>query len=388
MKKHQINTLLINQTKRRNTVLTYSCVIAIVFFLALSLLVLFVKNNKTQYVTYTENGNIDYKVQYKDNEYFEENMLDSNRQYISSLINNINADFNYRISLDDSNVEYKYSGYSDDYDAWIYICGKIEEGDSFKGFEWKLTDSKEKTTKNVYYEKTDILVPKTEETSTVEEVVINENIIIDYNKYNDLIKKFVSIYDLENAESTLNVNMYINVLGTCEDFAENTKKERVISLTIPLTKENIAIDFVDDIVNSSNNVMKCTSAGYGNTVLLFVSITLIVAGVCLIILLVRYEVKTRTAETIYEKELKKILNNYGSSIQMIKNEFDFEDYQLLKIDNFYDLLEISDKLRQPILMKENKERNGAYFILPSTTKLLYVYRLKVSDIEKEINKNI
>lgn len=365
MKKHQINTLLINQTKRRNTVLTYSCVIAIVFFLALSLLVLFVKNNKTQYVTYTENGKIDYKVQYKDNEYFEENMLDSNRQYISSLIKNINADFNYRISLDDSNVEYKYSY-------------RIEANVSVK----------EKTTKNVYYEKTDILVPKTEETSTVEEVVINENIIIDYNKYNDLIKKFVSIYDLENAESTLNVNMYINVLGSCEDFAENTKKERVISLTIPLTKENIAIDFVDDIVNSSNNVMKCTSAGYGNTILLFVSITLIVVGVCLIILLVRYEVKTRTAETIYEKELKKILNNYGSSIQMIKNEFDFEDYQLLKIDNFYDLLEISDKLRQPILMKENKERTGAYFILPSTTKLLYVYRLKVSDIEKEINKNI
>ena len=88
---------------------------------------------------------------------------------------------------------------------------------------------------------------------------------------------------------------------------------------------------------------------------------------------------------------KKILNNYGSIIQMLGNEFDFTHYQLLRIDTFTDILEISDKLRQPILMNENKERNVAYFVIPSNTKLLYVYRLKVSDIEKEIkekNKNI
>ena len=50
------------------------------------------------------------------------------------------------------------------------------------------------------------------------------------------------------------------------------------------------------------------------------------------------------------------------------------------------MLEIGDKLRQPILMKENNEKTGAYFLIPSNTNLLYVYRLKVSDIEKEINK--
>ena len=36
--------------------------------------------------------------------------------------------------------------------------------------------------------------------------------------------------------------------------------------------------------------------------------------------------------------------------------------------------------------EENVEKTGAYFIIPSNTKLLYVYRLKVSDIEKEINE--
>ena len=84
--------------------------------------------------------------------------------------------------------------------------------------------------------------------------------------------------------------------------------------------------------------------------------------------------------------MKKILNNYGNSIQVIGNDFEFKNYQLLKIETFYDLLEISDKLRQPILMRENKEKNGAYFIIPSVTKILYVHRIKVSDIKKEMKK--
>ena len=363
MKKNQVNSLLINQTKRRNTVLTYTCVIVLVFFLAISLLMVYVKNSKAQYVSYSETGNIDYTVKYKDNEYFDNNSLDSNRQYIASLIDNINAEFNYKIALEDSNIEYKYSYRID---AEVVV--------------------KEKNTSNVFYEKTEQLVKEKEKISSLNEVNITEYLVIDYDKYNDKIKRFVSVYDLETAESSLNINMYVNVIGSCEEFDENQEKERVISLTIPLTKDTIAIDFVDDIVNSSNNVMKCNSSNFGNTIVLFLSIILTAVGVGLIVAVIRYEIKTRTAETIYEKELKKILNNYGSNIQVIGNEFEFNDYQLLKIETFYDLLEISDKLRQPIQMKENKERNGAYFVIPSVTKLLYVYRMKVSDIEKEINE--
>ena len=100
MKKNQVNSLLVNQTKRRNTVLTFICVIIVVFFLAVSLLMVYAKNSKAQYVRYDEKGSIDYKVQYKDNEYFDENYLDSNRQYIASLIDNINANFNYKIALE------------------------------------------------------------------------------------------------------------------------------------------------------------------------------------------------------------------------------------------------------------------------------------------------
>lgn len=365
MKKNQVNSILINQTRRRNTVLAFIGVIIIVFVLAISFFMIYAQRNKAQYVSYDETSNIDYKVKYIENEFFDEDYLNADREYIASLINSIDADFNYKISLQEKDVEYKYTY-------------RIEAN----------VIVKDKDSKNLFYDKTQVLLSEREEVTTLSEVDIKENVIIDYNQYNNIIKKLVKVYDLKNAESTLNINMYVNVIGSCEDFIENQEKERVITLSIPLTEDTMAIDFVDNIVNSSNNVMQCDSVHTNNIFLLFLGIVLSIVDFGLIIAVIRYEVKTRTAETIYEKELKKILNNYGSSIQMLGNEFDFNDYQLLKIDDFSDILEISDKLRQPILMKENKEKNGAYFVIPSNTKLLYVYRLKVSDIEKEINEKI
>jgi hypothetical protein len=74
----------------------------------------------------------------------------------------------------------------------------------------------------------------------------------------------------------------------------------------------------------------------------------------IIIILIRYIVKTRTAEDIYHKELKKILNNYHSYIQKINNQFNLSMYQKLKVDTFSDMLEIRDTLQQPILKTKNK----------------------------------
>ena len=363
MKKNQVNSILVNQTKRRNMAITYICLITIVFVSALCLLMTYVKNSKAQYIRYNENGNIEYNVKYKENDYFDNNVLSSNRQYIASLIDKINAEFNYKIALEESNVEFKYS-YK--VDANIIV--------------------KDKHNQNLYYDKSETLIEEKEKITSLNEVNINEKIEIDYDKYNGKIRKFVNVYDLENAESFLNINMYVKAVGSCEDLENDQEKQHVISLEIPLTKETIAINFVDDIVNSSNNLMKCNSSNIGNTILLFLSIILVIVGIGLIVYIIRYELKTRTAETIYEKELKKILNNYGSSIQVIGNEFDFKGYQLLRIENFYDLLEISDKLRQPILMKENTEKNSAYFVIPSVTKILYVYRMKISYIKREIDE--
>lgn len=360
MRKNQINAILEEQTKRKNTIISFICVIAVVSILSFSLFVIFSKTNDNNYVTYDEKSNIDYNVYLKENEFFENNYLGSNKQYIASLIDYIKADFEYNLSFDSDDVEYKYE-YRIEANVNVY----------------------DKDTNNVLFNKKEELLKQEEFTTNKRKANIKKSVNIDYNHFNDLIKRFVTLYGLEDVKSVLTINMYINTIGSCENFAENQENESVMSLSIPLTTQTVAIEISNDLIDTENNVMLCETNKLNYILLVFAIITLII-DVILIVYLIKYEINTRTADTIYIKKLKKILNNYGSYIQEIGEDFNLKGYQLVKINTFEDMLEIRDTIKQPILMKQNKEKTGSYFIIPSSSKYLYIYRLKLEDIEKQI----
>lgn len=365
MKTKQINAILVDQPKRRRRIACYVCVIFVMFLFALSSFILFIEKNQTYYVSYHENSNIDYKVFLKDNDFFENNYLGANNQYIANIIDYIKADFNYKLNVDKDDIDYKYK---------YRIESVVEVIDNY--------------TKNSLYSVTDDLIEESVFYAENQSVVnINKTLNIDYNYYNELIKKFVRIYELDEVESNLTINMYVDVLGECEDL-DSADTNSVISLTIPLTTKTMAIDIGYDLVDENNeSFMACKKADPIYYIFLIISIIFILLFILLIYKLIRYIIITRTAETIYEKELKKILNNYKSYIQKINNDFDLEGYQVLKVDTFTDMLEIRDTIQEPILMAENKSKTGVYFLIPSKTKILYLYGLKVSEIKKKMKKN-
>ena len=363
MKKNQVNTILVKQAKRRAKIRYFILAIVLVSLLAFAAFYAYFTHDQFYYVTYSEKSNIDYNVYLKENDFYDDSYLGPNKDYIASLIEYIKADFNYNLKLDEKDVEYKYSY-------------RIEAE----------VNVKNKGSKNTIFNKKETLVEQTERESQVSSVDVTETLMIDYNYYNELIKKFIELYDLEDIDSVLTINMYVNAIGSCETFDENKTKESVMSLSIPLTTKTMAIDISDDLIDTDNNVMQC-KAPYSNMGLyLITGIVLSIGSIVLVVLTIRFEIKTRSAENIYERELKKILNNYSSYIQTINNEFSFKNYTMMKVDSFTDMLEIRDTIRQPILMKENADKTGAYFIIPSNTKILYIYRLKVSDIKKEMSK--
>lgn len=362
MKKKQVNEILVSQTKRRNIVFIFACLIIIVFVFALSFFCIFVKRNENHYVKFNESNKTEYKVYLKNNDFYKDNYLEEDKEYISTLIDYINANFKYSLNLDEKNVEYKYS-YKIDADLNV----------------------KRKSSNNYLYHETVNLVEKKEVDTNRSNVSINENIKIDYNYYNDIIKKFINIYSLDDINSNLIVKMYISVVGSCEEFEENANKESIISLSIPLASKVTGIELTDNLMSGQNSVIQCKKNYNYVYIFLILCIVCLLLDLLLVFITFKYIYTTRTAENIYEKELKKILNNYSSYIQKLNNDFNFKDYQLLRIDTFTDMLEIRDTIGQPILMRENKEKNGAYFVIPGISKILYVYRLKVSDIEKEIN---
>ena len=355
MRKSHIDSILVEQAKRRSFIMCLICIIVSIFLFDFSLFFIYFKNNENSYVTYDEKSDILYKVYLKDNDFFENNYLGSNKQYIASLIEKVVADFEYELSFDIAGVDYKYE-YEINANINVY----------------------DKDTKNVLFDKTENLMAKKSYVANEKEVSIKEKINIDYNYFNDLANKFINVYDLNDAESVLTIVMNISTVGMCDDFKENEENKSTISLAIPLTKKTVAIELSNDLIETENNIMLCESNKL-NFIVLLIAIVLVILNLLLFVYLINYEIKTRTIDTIYLKKLRKLLNNYGAYIQELTDDFNFKGYQLIKIRTFEDLLEIRDTIKQPILMKENKEKNSAYFVIPSHFKQLYIYRLKIDE---------
>ena len=363
MKRKVVDTIFVDDTLRRKNILRYSLAIFATLVLALFFLLIFINKNKVQYASYDESSDIKYNVFLKKNDFFKNDFVTSDKQYVSTLIDYISANFNYKLSLDNVDVTYKYT---------YKIVAEV--------------NVKDRSSKKVIYNFKEDIVPEKTNKSSDKTLIVSENISVDYNKYNDLIKKFINIYDINDVTSTLDVNMYVDVISTCDEIADNSSNQSVMTLSVPLTLKTMAIDISDDLINTKDNIMLCNKPSKLNLILLVISCLFAGLAVYISIMLADYSNKTKTAKSIYQKELKKILSNYSPYIQKVDGSFSLRGYQALTIDTFTDMLEIRDTLQQPILMVENVRQTGVFFIIPSNTKLLYVYAIRVCDIEKELKK--
>lgn len=363
MKRSQVDKLFAEEATRKKTILVY--VGMIILFMGFSFLFSYTYKslNKTKYVTYTENSNVDYKVYLKDNSFYEKEYLEKGHQYISDLVDYVTATFNYKIQLDKSDISYKYSY-------------RIEA----------VVDVKDKTSNKSLYNYKDTLVSKVEKTSNKRNTEILENVNINYNKYNDKINNFISTYEITNTTSTLSINMIVDILNNCNEYETRAGNESVTSIVIPLTNKTMGMDITNSVLDNEGSSILCSQPPKGNVLFLLCSVIALLIAVMIAIRMFIYMEETKTAKTIYEKELKKILTNYRSYIQKVNGTFDISGFKSLKMDSFEDMLEIRDTINEPILMIENAKKTGVYFIIPSSNKILYNYSIKVAEIQRELKK--
>ena len=62
---------------RKRWIITQAIVIAVAAVIALTCFLVYRRLSRTYYIEYTESSNADYKVQYKENTFFEEEWLES-----------------------------------------------------------------------------------------------------------------------------------------------------------------------------------------------------------------------------------------------------------------------------------------------------------------------
>lgn len=333
--------------------------IAVVAAIALASFLIYERMNRTYYIEYTESSNIDYKVQYKDNEFFEEEWIGKDQEYISSLINAISADLNYKLNMDTTGVGFEYT-YK--IDAVLLVADK-DSG-------------------NPYYKVTENIVPLTNGSARrSNNVEINENIVIDYNKYNSVASEFVKLYSLKNSSSTLIVTLDVEVHSTSDKFEQSNENRYSTSLNIPLVEETLGIQITSSVPESESKVLAYSGAE-NQQIFYAAGIASSVMALILVLILVAFLHITRNEDVTYEARVRKLVNAYGSYIQRMDGEFNDEGYQTVMIKTFTEMLGIRDTIQSPVLMTENRDETMTRFLIPTNTKILYVFEIKVDNYDE------
>lgn len=361
MEKEQQDIINEHKKRRRAKKIRLSIASVVTLICAVILIVSYLFLSKDYYINYKENANVDYKIYLKENEFYEEEYLGLNNDVIASLINNIQAEFNYELDLE-ANEEYEY-----DY----RIVANVEV--------------KAKDSTNSIYESSKDLIAKEKVKSTNSEIKINENVDVNYDEYNNEIKKFINLYELSSTESTLTLDMYVNIYGVNSEERINDDS-KVVSLEIPLTTKTINVSITSEVVEKEGKML-ASEGEYkelANTLLL-IGVIVLVVGIIIFIRLIMYLLQTRSAERMYETELRNILSNYKSYIQKVNNKIEIENYEVLKIETFREILEIRDTIQKPILMLQDERGLGTEFIVIND-KMAFVYTLRASEIREKLRE--
>ena len=311
--------------------------------------------NKQYYIEYTESGNIDYDVYLKDNEFYDTDYLEKNQSYVASLIDKIIADFNYEIEMQAEDVNYRYS---------YTIKSRLEIVDDTSG-------------NKIYNSQKELVSVQNQSHNSSNRLTINEIVVLNYDEYNDLASRFLATYDL--ASETTNhivVTLTVDVLSDCNAFSGSSVDTYSSELRIPLTTKTVNIKMTSSVPDADSKMLAC-ARGAGSEVFKTTAVVLAVVDALLVLLLIAFICLTRTADITYTARIKKIVSQYKSYIQKIKNLFETHGYQVIMVESFDEMLEIRDTIQAPILMYENEDQTCTKFLIPTDSKLLYLYEIAV-----------
>jgi len=341
--------------KNREKWIFVQTVIVVVLTLAVLISALVsVQLTKKYYIGYRESGSIDYNVFLKENEFFEQTHLPKDQSYVASLIDKIIADYSYEIDMDTDDVNYSYS---------YTVKSKLEIMDDTSNVA-------------IFKPEKELVNVQNQSQSSSNRLKINEIVVINYDEYNSMANSFIEAYDLQNTTSNIVVTLEVDVLSDCDAFSGSAADTYISELRIPLTTQTVNIQMTSDVPDEEAKMIACTR-GAGSEVFKTTAIVLGVVDVLMILLLLAFIYLTRTPDVTYTARVKKIVSQYKSYIQKINNLFETHGYQIIYVNTFDEMLEIRDTIQAPILMHENEDKTCAKFMIPTDSKLLYLYEIKV-----------
>lgn len=308
-------------------------------------------------IKYNEQKNIDYKVYLKENNFFEQEYLEKNQTYITSLIDHIEIDFDYALELDK-----KLSGnYS------YYIKGTIsaDKTNGGNGNYWKKEYNLSKVTEKKYKDS--------------KKISISDQISINYQEYNNILSSFKKEYGLA-MDGNLKIELVIKNTINNKDLDRNIVKDESLELNIPLTSLTIEVP-----IKSNGNETKgylVNELVYDNHViytlleyLSYIMFSIVAVGITYLIVII---IKS---ESVYTRKLNKILKTYDGILVEINSLPKLANKETISVKNFNELIDAHSEIRKPINFVKNK--NFVTFILINEG-IVWTYTLHKRAYNEEI----
>ena len=311
--------------------------------------------DKNLTLSYKVNSEIDYNVNYKENEFYSNDYVPSGTEYLSALINNVDIKLSYSMSSSKlMNSSYKYSVET------IFVSNYVEG----KKITELLKNSNE-------------LVPHIEhKLIRTSEVNIEEYVSIDYEKYNEEVLKFQNKFNIET-DSYLLVRLNVENESTVFDVNKTINNGRSIELKIPLGKSVVSISkklgnnisehvYANNVVEADFNYVLFAMA----IIILAFSLPLFVISVARLFVI--------TNVTDYERLKRKYLKNNGDIIAEVESLPNLKGKEVINIKTFDDLVDIEEELRKPILFNEVvKDRESCFLVTDGDKAYRYVLKAKI-----------
>ena len=298
-------------------------------------------NAKTKrIVNYQEDSDVIYKVYLNDNDIYSRKYLNMNEKYIADMIDYIALEFNYN-SIFDKDISGYYS--------YIVEGNLITYEDNINDILWK----KEYTLLDY---KANVL-----NQNGLRKININDSLIINYNKYRDEILKFEKEYDID-------VNGYLEVIVKIKEnlsFAKienNQEENKEIKILIPLSSDTFKINVINDN-HKVDNYYDFSTKERVNYLLIMIGMFSLSISLAFLALVIRNMVKISKMNFSYQKELKKILDEYDDIIVTVKRFYNKKKYNIIYVNSFNELIDVYKKVGNPISFKEITKGKKAIFLM-------------------------
>lgn len=305
-------------------------------------------------LNYEEKANIDYNVTLLEGNLFEQGALQPGNAYISELVDNISTDFHYEFKVDsESDIEYTY-----------YVEAMMEYKSNKEG--------------TIISQQVDTLIKETtQEINNSKDLILNQNVNLDYDYYNKLAKEINEKYVDINGNLYLKMHIAVNVKN--DAFENAIKQKDVIEVKIPLLSTEVSASMINSI-NNKDVYIEHKEADLNNGLTLFIGISLLILDTIFLLMTLSFVVKTTPKKSKYMKLRDGLLRDYDRVIVNTKSIPEIEGHTIIDCYGFNELLDAQKLLNKPIIYNEIVKNQKCIFIIVSENEV-YRFILKECDID-------